>query len=153
MTHFRLRTQLFLATLLTVFGLTGGVLLIIRHTVKVETEQQVRDGTQESVRAFETVQRQREFQLSRTAAMLADLPTLKALMTTEDALTIQDGSAAFWKLAGSDLFILARHDGEVEALHLSRPGWSAANAKHDLRRSIEQGEDASWWYDDGRLYW
>jgi hypothetical protein len=44
MTHFRLRTQLFLATLLTIFGLTGGVLFIIRHTIKVETEQQVRDG-------------------------------------------------------------------------------------------------------------
>jgi signal transduction histidine kinase len=153
MTHLRLRTQLFIATLLIISGLAGSLLFIIRRTVGVETDRQVRDGTEASVRAFETVQRQREFQLSRTAAMLADLPTLKALMTTEDALTIQDGSAAFWKLAGSDLFILARHDGEVEALHLSRPGWSAANAKHDLRRSIEQGEDASWWYDDGRLYW
>jgi signal transduction histidine kinase len=153
MTHLRLRTQLFIATLLIISCLAGSLLFIIRRTVGVETDRQVRDGTEASVRAFETVQRQREFQLSRTAAMLADLPTLKALMTTEDALTIQDGSAAFWKLAGSDLFVLARHDGEVEALHLSRPGWSATNAKHDLRRSIEQGEDASWWYDDGRLYW
>ena len=57
MTHFRLRTQLFLATLLTIFGLTGALLFIIRHTVKVETERQVRDGTEESVRAFESVQR------------------------------------------------------------------------------------------------
>src|SRR5580700_2770193 len=153
MSHLRLRTQLFIATLLIISGLAGSLLFIIRRTVGVETDRQVRDGTEASVRAFETVQRQREFQLSRTAAMLADLPTLKALMTTEDALTIQDGSAAFWKLAGSDLFLLARHDGEVEALHLSRPGWSAANAKHDLRRSVEQGEDASWWYHDGRLYW
>src|ERR1700676_2460473 len=77
MTHFRLRTQLFLATLLTIFGLTGGVLFIIRNTVQVETERQVHDGTEESVRAFENVQHQREQQLSRTAAMHGDLPALK----------------------------------------------------------------------------
>jgi len=153
MTHLSLRTQLFIATLIIISSLAGSLLFIIRRTVGIETERQVRDGTEASVRAFESVQRQREFQLSRTAAMLADLPTLKALMTTEDALTIQDGSTAFWKLAGSDLFVLARHDNQVEALHISTPGWSPANATRDLRKSIEQGEDASWWYDDGRLYW
>src|SRR6202140_4557089 len=152
MTHFRLRTQLFLATLLTVFGLTGGVLLIIRHTVKVETEQQVRDGTQESVRAFESVQRQREQQLSRAAAMLADLPTLKALMTTQHALTIQDASTSLWKLGGSDLFVLALPNREIVALHMTKSGLPQDVAERDLKRSIEQGEDASWWYDNGRLY-
>jgi hypothetical protein len=152
MTHFRLRTQLFLATLLTIFGLTGALLFIIRHTVKVETERQVRDGTEESVRAFESVQRQREQQLSRTAAMLADLPTLKALMTTQHALTIQDASTSLWKLGGSDLFVLAMPNREIVALHMTKSGLSAETAERDLRRSIEQGEDSSWWYDNGRLY-
>jgi signal transduction histidine kinase len=152
MTHFRLRTQLFLATLLTIFGLTGALLLIIRHTVKVETEQQVRDGTEESVRAFESVQHQREQQLSRTAAMLADLPTLKALMTTQHALTIQDASTSLWKLGGSDLFVLAMPDRQIVALHMTKSGLPAETAERDLKRSIEQGEDSSWWYDNGRLY-
>src|ERR1700731_645977 len=83
MTHLRLRTQLFIATLLTICALTGGLLVIIRHTVSVETDQQVRAGTEASVRAFEGVQRQRERQLSSTAAMVATLPPLKSLMTTE----------------------------------------------------------------------
>jgi signal transduction histidine kinase len=152
MTHFRLRTQLFLATLLTIFGLTGALLFIIRHTVKVETERQVRDGTEESVRAFESVQRQREQQLSRTAAMLADLPTLKALMTTQHALTIQDASTSLWKLGGSDLFVLAMPNREIVALHMTKTGLAAEAAERDLKRSIEQGEDSSWWYDSGRLY-
>ncbi len=152
MTHLRLRTQLFVATLLTICGLTGALLLIIRHTVSVETERQVRDGTEESVRAFESVQLQWERQLSSMAAMLADLPTLKALMTTEHALTIQDGSTTYWKLAGSDLFVLAKPDRQVVALHMTNPGWPTEAAERDLKRSIEQGDDASWWYDDGRLY-
>ena len=153
MKPFRLRTQLLIAALLIILGLTGSLLLFIRRTVNVEIQKQVRDGTEESVRAFETVQRQRELQLSRTAAMLADLPPLKALMSTEHAPTIQDGSETFWKLAGSDLFVLAKPDRTVVALHMTRPGWSTAMAERDVKRSTDLGEDASWWYDDGRLYW
>ncbi|HEU0369618.1 MAG TPA: HAMP domain-containing sensor histidine kinase [Candidatus Acidoferrum sp.] len=152
MTHFRLRTQLFIATLLIICGLTGALLLIIRHTVSVETERQVRDGTEASVRAFESVQRQREQQFSRTAAMLADLPTLKAQMQTEHAPTIQDASTSWWKLSGSDLFLLALPDRRVVALHVSRPGWPQEVAESDMKRSIDQGDDDSWWYNNGRLY-
>jgi signal transduction histidine kinase len=148
----RLRSQLLIAALLIILGLTGSLLLFIRHTVDAEIQKQVRDGTEESVRAFESVQRQRELQLSRTAALLADLPTLKALMPAS-ALTIQDASETFWKLAGSDLFVLARPDRQVVALHMTRPGWSATTVEHDLSRSLDLEEDASWWYDDGRLYW
>jgi signal transduction histidine kinase len=153
MTPFRLRSQLFIAALLIILGLTGSLLLFIRHTVNAEIQRQVREGTEESVRAFETVQRQRELQLSRMAAILADLPTLKALMSTEHALTIQDGSETFWKLAGSDLFVLAKPGLAVVALHVTTPGWSKATAEGDLKRSTDAGEDAAWWYDAGRLYW
>jgi signal transduction histidine kinase len=152
MTHFRLRTQLLIATLLIICGLTGALLLIIRHTVSVETEHQVHDGTEASVRAFESVQRQREQQYSRTAAMLADLPIVKAQMTTEHAPTIQDASTSWWKLSGSDLFILALPDRRIVALHVTKSGWPPEVAETDLKRSVEQGEDASWWYDNGRLY-
>jgi signal transduction histidine kinase len=153
MKPFRLRTQLLIAALLIILGLTGSLLLFVRHTVNVEIQKQMRDSTEASVRAFETVQRQRELQLSRTAAMLADLPTLKALMSTEHAPTIQDGSESFAKLAASDLFVLAKPNREVVALHMTRPGWSTYTVERDVKRSTDLGEDASWWYDDGRLYW
>lgn len=148
----RLRSQLLIAALLIILGLTGSLLLFVRHTVNTEIQKSVRDGTEASVHAFESVQRQRELQLSRTAAMLADLPTMKALMPA-DALTIQDASETFWRLAGSDLFVLAKPDRQVVALHMTRPGWSAATVEVDLKRSLDLEEDASWWYDDGRLYW
>jgi len=148
----RLRTQLFIAALLIILGLTGSLLLFIRHTVNVEIQKSVRNGTEESVHAFENVQRQRELQLSRTAAMLAELPTLKGMMPLGHAPTIQDGSEVFWKLAGSDLFVLAMPDRRVVALHMTKPGWSIESAARYLNRSMDSGEDASWWYDDGRLY-
>ncbi len=151
MTHLRLRSQLLITALLIILGLTGSLLFFVRHTVNVEIQKQVHDGTEESVRAFESVQRQREVQLSRMAAMLADLPTLKAMMPG-DAFTIQDASETFWKLAGSDLFVLAKPDRRVVALHMTKPGWSSDTAQRDLNRSTDLGEDASWWYNDGRLY-
>jgi signal transduction histidine kinase len=106
-----------------------------------------------SVRAFESVQNQRQDQLSRTTAMLAELPTLKALMTTNHAPTIRDGSQPFWQLAGSDLFLLANTKGEVMALHAKKSGLNGADVEKDLTRSIEQNEDAAWWYADDQLYW
>ena len=153
MSTYRLRSQLFFAALTVILGLAVTLLLFIRHAVNVEIQKQVRNGTEESVRAFETVQHQRQLQLSRTAAMLAELPTLKSLMSTEHALTIENEADTFWRLAGSDLFVLAKPDHKVVALHMSKPGWSSTTAERDLKRSIDLGEDASWWYDDGRLYW
>lgn len=152
MTPLRLRSQLLIAALLIILGLTGALLLFVRHTVDSEIQKSVRDGTQTSVRAFETVQRQRELQLSRTAAMLADLPTLIAQMPT-DSVTIQDASERFWKLAGSDLFVLARPNGHVVALHMTRPAWPTQTVERDLKRALDAGKDASWWYHDGYLYW
>lgn len=153
MAHLPLRNQLLIATVLIILALTGAILLIVRHTVSTEIQKQVQDATQESVHAFESVQRQRELQLSRNAEMLARLPVLQSLMTTDHAPTIQDGSEAFWKLSGSDLFVLAKPDREIVALHVTQPKWSGPVSEKELSRSIDAGEDASWWYDDGLLYW
>ncbi len=153
MSYFRLRTQLFLATLLIIVGLTGALLLTIHKAIGNGVTNQVRVGTQTSVRAFENVQRQRGRELQRSTAILAELPTLKALMTTQDSLTIQDGSEAFWKLAGSDLFVLARNDQSVVAVHAARHPLKHSAVQGDLRATMERGADADWWYDEGRLYW
>jgi signal transduction histidine kinase len=148
----RLRTQLLIATLVIICALLGSLLLIVRHTVRSEIVEGVEASTNDSLRAFENVQQEREVQLSRTAAMLAELPTLKALMTTEHALTIQDASEPLWKLAGSQLFVLARPDGHVLGFHGTAPRWNVDVAEENLEKSLEQGEDAAWWFGDGQLY-
>jgi len=149
----RLRTQLLIATLLIIGLLTGAILFIVRHTVRSEIAIQVQEGIDASLHAFENVQREHEIDLSRTAAILAELPTLKALMTTKDAVTIQDASDPFWRLAGSDLFILAAPDSKVLGLHIAANGWTKADAERALSNSLEQGSDSAWWYAHGQLYW
>ena len=152
MARLRLRTQLLIASLVIICALLGSLLLIVRHTVRSEIDEGVQESTNESLHAFENVQQERERQLSRTAAMLAELPPLKALMTTQHALTIQDASEPLWKLAGSQLFLLAGTDGHVLGFHGTSPRWKMELAEENVARSMEQGEDAAWWYGDGQLY-
>jgi signal transduction histidine kinase len=153
MSRLRLRTQLLVANLLIICALIGALLLIVRQTVQAGIARQVRESTSASLRAFENVQKQREVELSRTAAMLAELPTLKALMTTYDPPTIQDGSTPIWQLAGSDLLVLAGPDNKIFGFHVTKADWPPLLMEQDLKRSVAQEEDSSWWYADGRLYW
>jgi len=152
MARLRLRTQLLVAALLVICALLGALLLLVRHTLRSEIAEGVRQSTNASLQAFERVQQAQDEQLSRTAAMLAELPTLKAVMATQHAPTIQDASEQLWKLAGSQLFVLSSSDGRVLAFHVSKPGWAAAVAESNLKNSLERGDDAAWWYGNGQLY-
>src|SRR5579863_1367677 len=152
MTPMRLRTELLVANLLVICALTGAILLIVRHTVRSEIDEQVLETTDTSLRAFRNVQSERELQLSRTASLLTEIPTLKSLMTA-DALTIQDASEPYWKLAGSDLFVLSDPGGKVLAFHVKTAGWDSSVVASDLRGSIDRGENTAWWYSNGQLYW
>jgi len=149
----RLQSQLLLSTLLIICALTGAILLIIRQTVRTQISDQVKFSTEASFQEFGTVQRQLQLQLSRTAALLAELPTLKALMTAGDAPTIQDGSTPFWRLAGSDLFLLANPEGQVAALDVTQKGLNREVAEGYIKTSLQDRQESSWWYSDGRLYW
>src|ERR1700692_2373162 len=153
MTRLRLQSQLLLSSLLIICALAGAILLIIRQTVRTQIADQVKYSTEASFQEFEKVQRQLQMQLSRTASLLAEIPTLKALMTTRDAPTIQDGSTPFWRLAGSDLFLLADPEGRVVALDVTQKGLNREAAEGYLGTSLQEGQESAWWYSGGRLYW
>jgi signal transduction histidine kinase len=152
MARLRLRTQLLLATLAIICALLGSLLFIVRHIVRSEISEGARQSTDASLHAFENVQQERELEFSRTAAILAELPTLKAVMATQHALTIQDASEPFSKLAGTPLFVLAGPDGQVFAVHATQPGWDTSLCQTNLAKSLAQGEDAAWWYGNDQLY-
>jgi signal transduction histidine kinase len=153
MARLRLQTQLLLSTLLIICALTGAILLIIRQTVRTQIADQVKYSTDASIQEFGTVQRQLQLQLSRTASLLAEIPTLKALMTSYDAPTIQDGSTPFWRLAGSDLFLLADPEARIVALDVTQEGLNRGAAESYLRTSLRDEQESAWWYSGGRLYW
>src|SRR5450631_3872949 len=98
MVKLRLRTKFLLSMLLISAGLTSGSLLLVRRTVQHQIKNEISADLQNSVTTFQNFQREREVTLSHSADLLADLPNLRALMTTQDEATIQDGSDSLWRL-------------------------------------------------------
>ncbi|MGA3130355.1 MAG: ATP-binding protein [Terracidiphilus sp.] len=113
----RMRTILLVALLSLACGLTVMSLAVIHGVL----QQQIRDnlvaGLSGSTNTFQNLQRQRQQSLDREVALLADLPVLKALMTTHDVRTIQDGGTDFWRISGSDLFALIDTSGNLAAVY------------------------------------
>jgi signal transduction histidine kinase len=152
MIKFRLRTKFLLSLLFITAGLTSATLAIVRQRVRQQAREEMSATLTNSLITFQNFQRQREAALSQSAALLANLPNLKALMTTEHAPTIQDASADFWRQIGSDLFVLADRTGKVVALHTSGPGLSPSEAAQALLRWSQNGRPSDWWFGSGHLY-
>ena len=124
MSKWRLRTKFLFAMLLTSAGLTAVSLLIVQRTVASHVRRGLSNDLANSVDTFRNLQKKREDSLSRLAELMADLPSLKALMTSQHAPTIQDGSREMFHLSGGDLFGLVDPTGKLMGFHTNPPGIS-----------------------------
>jgi signal transduction histidine kinase len=113
----RTRVLLVAAMAVIIASATFGSLLIVRHQLLQQVTQDLTKDLAHSVITFQNLETQRLNGLERENALLADLPTLKALMTTSDQATIEDGGVHFWKISGEDLFGLADNKGNVVAAY------------------------------------
>jgi len=96
---------------------TGVSLLLIRHRLRAEVAGDLSQDLSHSVISFQNLQAERVSALERENSLLSELPTLKALMTSGDDLTIQEGATEFWQLSGNDLFSLVDPAGRVVAVY------------------------------------
>ena len=148
----KLRTKLLFSLIFISSLLACATVYIVRLRTEHKVREDISEALRNSVVTFENFQAQREATLARSARLLADLPVLRALMTTEDAATIQDGSRDLWSLAGSDLFVLADRTGRVVALHTSTQGFTREAAQSSIGRSLAAVESRDWWFGKGHLY-
>ena len=148
----RMRTKFLLSMLLISAGLTCTSLLLVRHSVQSQVRKEIVADLHNSVSTFQNFQRERDLTLSRVAALLADLPPMRAQMTTQDEATIQDASASLWRLGGSDLFVLADRTGKVVALHTATPGFTREMAQRSLGVPGDQEVSGQWWFGAQHLY-
>src|ERR1700759_2069723 len=100
MGRLRLRTKFLIAMLLTSASLTAVSLFIVQHTVASHVRRGLSSDLSDSVETFRNVQKEREAALARSAELMADLPNLKALMTSHHPPTIQDVSRDMFHLSG-----------------------------------------------------
>ncbi len=96
-------------------------LFLIRHRLGQQVTSALSADLNHSVAAFQNMQAEQLGVLEHENALLAELPTLKALMTSGDDLTIQNGAREFWDLSGADLFIMADPSGRIVAGYSRQP--------------------------------
>jgi len=148
----RLRTK-FLAALLTISaGLTLGVLLVVRYTVENRVRESLRQDLRVSVRSYRVFDDRRAEEMARGAALIADLPTVRALMTTEDDATIQDASGDILKLSGADVLVLASRVGKITGLHSTTAPLPRAEVQTLLEASLKKTQLRDWWWTNGHLF-
>lgn len=130
-----IRQSLFAVLLLQVLLMTSLFLLLTRFALTHQIKQTARAELDQSRDNYRELERQRQDLLLRQAALLAELPSLKALMTTNDQPTIEDAGKSFWQNSGSDLFALMSPDGTLISLYTKGAAVDARECADALRRS------------------
>jgi signal transduction histidine kinase len=157
MVRLRMRTTLLIPLLLLSFGTTLVSLLILRTIVQHQVSANLASDLQHSVKTYQNLARQRRELLARESALLADLPSLKALMTA-DSRTIDDGGVEFWQVSGSDLFALLDRKGKLIAVYNRGAALDRTMVRQGLEGELSRAEELSRGDEpallafDGRLY-
>lgn len=148
----RMRTALLIPLLIAFFAWTTASLLLVRVIVEQETRHQLHDDLQLSRTAYQQVQNHHREMVAREAVLMAQLPTMKALMSSNDPETIRDAGVEFWKSSGSDLFALVGPNGNLEAAFRRQGDFSASDLSARIRTNLQQGTDAFYLNVSGTLY-
>lgn len=134
------RAALLLVLLPLTFVFIGTSLWLVWHQVQAQGQKAERVELEQSVRAFGAAELDRYASLQRETALLAEVPNLKALLTTNDDRTIQDAAQDFWRTSGSALFALADPAGRVRAIY-GPPGSDLTMLSRDLARALPEVEE------------
>jgi signal transduction histidine kinase len=147
---FRTYALLIFATAAVTLIVTSLSLLLIRHRLREQVADDLSQDLDRSVIAFRNLQDERLRALERENALLAELPTLKALMTSGDDRTIQDGAVEFWQISSTDLFALANPSGRIVAAY-TRSASSGGSLRQGLK-SLLASPGKHYLIDGGSLY-
>ena len=146
----RTRVLLLTSLVLIIAGTTASSLLIVRSRLQRRVRESLSVDLRHSVETFQDLEGRRLFSLESENSLLSSLPSLKALMTTNDPRTIADDAVEFWRLSRNDLFGLADANRRVLAAEVQ--GAESADAlKRDLQRTIADPAK-HYLFSGGRLY-
>src|SRR5215471_14343757 len=93
-------------------AMTAATLAVVSHSVEKRMRESFREELANSVRTYQAFERQRGTALQRSTEMVANLPNVRALMST-NFVTVQDATSGILELSGGDLVALADRSGEI----------------------------------------
>ena len=148
----QLRTKFLLSLLAISAGLTTATLFIVRSTMRAQVTEALQDDLRNSINTYQTFEKQRQASSTQSARLIANLPYLRALMTTRDTVTIADGSDDIWRLSKSDLLVLTDPSGKIQALRTHWPAFQPEMAQAQIHRLLDRDKPRDWWLGAGHLY-
>jgi signal transduction histidine kinase len=149
--RFTLRAKLLLS-MLVILALSTVLLLYVVHvSMQARTRAELSQELDSSIHTFQSFNTRREELSVRMADLLANLPSIKSLLQSNDEMAIQDGTTKIAAGAGGNMFVLADASGHVVALHTSSV--MGPQLVQPLMDGVfKSGRTSDWWYADGRLY-
>src|SRR5215470_14554149 len=147
----RMRTTFLLSLVSVSFGLAALSLLVVHTIVEKQIRREISSDLQHSILTFQNIQAQRRQMLTREASLLADLPVLKSLMTT-DARTIRDEAEDFYHLSGRDFFALADANGDLVALFQQGVPWDGTKKMSGLNEAVFTSAESHYVLRNRQLY-
>src|ERR1051326_7207443 len=100
-----LRTKLLVSMLAVVFLLTASVLVLVQARMRTQIRADLTSTLRTESRVYAEIERIRREQSQQSAQLIANQSSLKALMSTNDRLTVEDGSLTILPSSHADVLI------------------------------------------------
>jgi len=132
-----------------VFFLTVAVLALVQAKMRTEIRANLASTLRTQTRVYADIESVRREQAQQSATFIAHQPSVKALMSTNDGPTVQDGSQWILPASHADLLILENPSGNVLAVQARSEGVTSASVTPLLKAT---NGDEDWWFINGHLY-
>lgn len=148
--HFtHLRTKLLVSMIAVVFFLTAAVLALVQARMRRQIRADLATTLRTQSRVYAEMESLRREEAEQSASFIANQPSIKALLSTNDRPTVQDGSQWILPASHSDLLILENTSGQLLGLH-ARSDEVTDSIVAPLLHATTGDED--WWFINGHLY-
>lgn len=131
-----------------VFLLTAAVLALVQAQMRIHVREDLVTTLRAEAAVYTQIEGARREQAQQSAMLIADQPSLKALMSTNDPPTVEDGSASLFQTSHADLMVLENASGEMLAFHSKSDGVPVSRVKQLMQDSA--GEE-DWWFVGGQF--
>jgi two-component system, cell cycle sensor histidine kinase and response regulator CckA len=132
-----------------VFLLTAAVLVLVQGQMRGHVREDLIATLRSQAAVFSEIEGARREQAQQSARLIADQPMLKALMSTNDRLTVDDGSGSLFLTSRADLMVLENTAGEILSFHSKSDDVPGSRVKELMGAS---GGEEDWWFAGGHLY-
>jgi signal transduction histidine kinase len=139
-----LRNRIFLTSALLAVLSIGAAIYLVSVRVTTELEESLQHEIRSSGQLVEQLRTTRAQTFLMSARLIADAPTLKAAVDTNDPATVQNNAASYQNQLNSNLLLVTNKTGRVLATVGASPQAAlVVSTESSVRKAIDGGESVS----------